>query len=257
MKFTFGIITSEKNFKNTDFDFLDLIIKSIKDQNIPEYEIIVVGGKHIEGENVKHIKFDETIKNMWITRKKNLITENAKYENIVYMHDYICLLDNWYKCFLEYGDDFFICMNKIVNVDDISRVKDWCLWSDDVNNFLKSNRLVIPYDVENLNKMMYIPGYYWVAKKSVMLENKLNEDLMWGQGEDVEWSLRVRNKYKFSINEKSMVKSLKMMPVMVECEKEDIEILNNNITGYNNDATYTKLLYSHGIYNHIQRNKKN
>jgi hypothetical protein len=42
-----------------------------------------------------------------------------------------------------------------------------------------------------------------------MLEFPLNEGLTWGQGEDVDWSIRVRDKYNFSINEKSEVNLLK------------------------------------------------
>ena len=34
---------------------------------------------------------------LYNSKKKNIITQNAKYENIVYMHDYIVLDNNWYK----------------------------------------------------------------------------------------------------------------------------------------------------------------
>jgi hypothetical protein len=48
-----------------------------------------------------------------------------------------------------------------------------------------------------------------MAKRSVMQEFPLNEELVWGKTEDVEWSKRVREKYKFSMNEKAAVKFLK------------------------------------------------
>lgn len=32
-------------------------------------------------------------------QKKNIIVLNAKYENIVLLHDYVKLGDNWYKGF--------------------------------------------------------------------------------------------------------------------------------------------------------------
>ena len=53
---------------------------------------------------------------------------------------------------------------------------------------------------------MYISGTYWIAKKRVMEEFPLNENLFWGQGEDVEWSKSVTKKYNFSINPNSIVK---------------------------------------------------
>ena len=82
MNFTFGIIT--------ELGVWDGVIESIVSQNIPNYEIIVVGGKS-PSSNVKHIPFDETYKKDWITRKKNIITSEARYTNIVYMHDYYSL----------------------------------------------------------------------------------------------------------------------------------------------------------------------
>ena len=50
------------------------------------FEIIVVGSnKNFNLENIHNVDFDEEEKNGWITRKKNLITSNSNYENILYM----------------------------------------------------------------------------------------------------------------------------------------------------------------------------
>ena len=99
MEFTFGIITSGNNFKN-----ISKIIASIENQSIENYEIIIVGGENIfKSEDVLHYPFDDTLKNGWITKKKNIIISKAKYENIVFMHDYIVFHKNWYKGFLKFG----------------------------------------------------------------------------------------------------------------------------------------------------------
>ena len=50
----------------------------------------------------------------------------------------------------------------------------------------------MPYDYDGGH--MYISGAYWVAKKHVMEAEPLNEDLKHSEAEDVEWSLRVRDK---------------------------------------------------------------
>jgi hypothetical protein len=42
-----------------------------------------------------------------------------------------------------------------------------------------------------------------------MEEFPLNESLKWGQGEDVEWSQRVKSKFDFSINPNSIIRLLK------------------------------------------------
>jgi len=183
LKITFGIITTE----NTQ-SYLNDIIGSIRSQNIPDdsYEIIIVGNCTISNQqDVRVIGFDESQKNMWITKKKNIITAEARYENIVYMHDYLSLGSNWYNNFLEFGAEWDICMNAIKNPDG-SRILDWVGLPDD----RVYGNVVLPYQYKG-SAGMYIPGYFWIAKKSLMLEYPLNEDFSWGEGEDIEWSKRV------------------------------------------------------------------
>lgn len=215
MDFTIGIITSEDKEKQLNF-----IIDSIEKQKIPNYEIVLVGGDGINRDNVVHIPFDELQKDAWITRKKNLITENAKYDNIVYMHDYLFFEDGWYDGFVKNGDDFKICTNVVKNVDG-SRFRDWTLWAElshltnedikkeDVQYIEEKRMFLLPYDMKHLSKYMYISGAYWVAKKSIMEEFPLDESLSWGEGEDVEWSKLVREKYDFTMNDNSSVRFMK------------------------------------------------
>ena len=207
MNFTFGIITDGNNDS-----YLNQVIDSIESLNIPEYEIIVVGNSKINRNKTFVIEFDETIKKSWITKKKNLITENAKYDNIVYSHDYIVYESDWYEGYLKYGDNFKICMNKILN-SDYSRWRDWVLWPHNsliTDSIVGKNRQCnIPYELIHLTKYMYISGTYWVAKKDVMKKFPLDETLSWGESEDVSWSMCVRDNYKFSINVNSTVRSLK------------------------------------------------
>jgi len=236
MKFTFGIIT------NNNIREVNLIIDSIEKQHIPEYEIIIVGiNDVIKRKNTKCISFNENIHPGWITRKKNIITHNAVYENIVYMHDYIVLEDNWYSGFLKYGNNFDIIVNKIINSDG-SRFRDWILnidflkgmflkiiqntptlnapdtWiksSEDIRGKLNIHNNVstvfLDYDNDGQRwqNYIYLSGGFFICKKSVMIDFPLNENLLHCQGEDVEWSQRVRTKYKFKINKYSSVKLLK------------------------------------------------
>ena len=204
MKFTFGITTNNGVLTSK-------IVESIRREKIPEYEIIVIGSTLVTGEDIINISFDENQKFGWITKKKNIITERAKFDNIVYMHDYICLNDSWYQGQLQAGEYFSIRMDKIIN-NDGSRFRDWCLWAHNDNfmdSLLGNTGLLLPYEFENLSRFMYISGSYWVAKKSVMQQFPLNEDLVWGQGEDVEWSKRVRSVYNFTMNQNSSVFILK------------------------------------------------
>jgi len=207
MNFTFGIITNGENKKN-----LIKVINSIHKLNIPNYEIIIVGNIFIESNKTIIINFDENIKKSWVTKKKNIITSTAKFENIVYLHDYIIFNKDWYLNFLNFGNDFEICMNQILNKDG-TRFRDWTIWPhngikiDDIVN--ENKECLLPYHVTNLTKLMYISGSYWVAKKYFMLNYPLNENLSWGEGEDVEWSKVVREVTNFQCNSNSKVILLK------------------------------------------------
>ena len=120
-----------------------------------------------------------------------------------------------------------VCMNKIVNPDN-TRITDWVIWPHNDNFMddivLPSRECLIPYEMTHLSKYMYISGTYWVAKKEVMKEFPLDESLSWGESEDVEWSKKVRNKYSFSINSNSIVKTLKYKYNHFNLAKENILI---------------------------------
>ena len=225
MNFTFGIITNGENDV-----FLNEIIKSIHHQKIPNYEILIIGNSEVDGEMVKVIPFDETIKSTWITKKKNIITSESKYDNIVFLHDYVKFLDGWYEGQMDCGNEFFVRMDIVVD-NDGQRFRDWCIWPGNGNEMDSIIGLdcLIPYDISNLSKYMYISGTYWVAKKHVMIEFKLNEDLIWCQGEDLEWSERIKNKYKISFNKNSSVRLLKQKDVIFKSfSNNTLEFIKKN-----------------------------
>jgi hypothetical protein len=186
MNFTFGIITSANSC-----NYINNIINSIEQQNIPNYEIIIVGTNKDLINNSKNtviVEFDENTRPGWITKKKNIITEMAKYENIVFLHDYILFEPNWYTGFIQFDkefNDWELSMCKIKNIDG-ARAVDWMGLPNDT----KYGNVLLPYEYHN-PKGMYIPGNFWVAKKSIMEKHKLNENLLWEQAEDIEWSKRV------------------------------------------------------------------
>lgn len=222
MDFTFGIIT------DGNYDpMVDKIISSIRDEKIPNYEIIIVGNSKITGDDIKVIPFDENIKWRWITRKKNIITENAKYENIVYLHDYVYLLPGWYDGWLKFGENFKACMNIILN-EDGTRFRDWLLWDNplDENNryIINNSEHIIPYHVTNLSRYMYFSGAYWVAKKEIMEKYPLDERLVWNEGEDVDWSKRYRSDNEFQMNIYSTVKTMKYKNPVFNILCDDIVI---------------------------------
>jgi len=160
-------------------------------------------------------------------KKKNLITQNSIFENIVFLHDYITFSDGWYSGQILSGNYFDIRMDIILNKDG-SRFRDWCLWphnqinhGQSTEDIIKSSAL-LPYEINNLNQFQYISGSYWISKKKVMVEFPLNEDLTWGEAEDVEWSKRVRLHYTFTMNTKSIVQFKKQKSVVFNLTTNEI-----------------------------------
>jgi hypothetical protein len=201
--FTFGIITAGGADAN-----IEKIVQSIKYQNIPKYEILIVGETCVKGEFIRVIPFDETIKKAWITKKKNSIAQEAKYENIVLLHDYVEFCPGWYEGFLKFGNDFKICVNKITTLSG-KRFRDFCLFKE----FLPTDSTLLPYSAKlspSLSKLAYISGTYYVVKREVALHHPLDERLCWSQGEDVLFSQTLsKNGILFECNPFSTVTLLK------------------------------------------------
>jgi hypothetical protein len=210
MEFTFGIITN-----GTQDIFLQLILNSIYEENIPHYEVIIVGNTTIiPTKYVRIIPFDETVKPMWITRKKNIISLEAKYENIVFLHDYVRLEKGWYAGFLQFGNDFQFCTNKIQNING-DRYNDytlflWYMLEIDTRFQLQC---LLPYDFKPTylsNKLTYIPGYYYIIKKNLALQYPLDERKGHTEGEDIDLSYSLtQNNIMIKCNSYSTVKFLK------------------------------------------------
>jgi len=210
MDFTFGIITDGSK---QAAERLSVIIESIEAEKIPRYEVVIVGNvQHAPmGDRLRAIHFNESLRRNWITRKKNMITEQARYANVVYMHDYLKLVSGWYEGWKVFGDNFTAAMNVILNADG-TRYRDWTLSPDSSVAALKkavgvdSAQNLLPYDQSDLSRAMYFSGAYWVAKRDTMRAIPLDENLVWGEGEDVEWSRRFREKHEFRMNPYSAVR---------------------------------------------------
>ncbi|MGX9519175.1 hypothetical protein ACWX0P_10320 [Vibrio mediterranei] len=204
---------------------------------VDNYEIIVVGNPSLEKLTLKNkvriINFPEKVfeinfsmgsfkkalrkmslvpmfyRTGDICRKKNLAANIAKYDSMCVMHDYVGLEPGWRKGYDNFSSSWSVCMNIVLNKDG-ERHRDWMAWDHPAltKGECKICPCLIPYD--KYTKYMYISGAYFCVKTSFFADNLLDESLFWGEGEDVEWSLRVREKTKFKMNCGSSVKYLKL-----------------------------------------------
>lgn len=209
MDFSFCIITDGSDVAK---ERIKLTINTIESLNIPNYEILCIGGQDtfedIKNVNFKKFIFDESIKPAWITKKKNEIAKIAKYENLVMFHDYFIFEINWYKSYLEIknrGISWDISCNPVMMINNQRDYTDWITWDHPVYGKQKS----INYHNWTMTKNQYISGGYFLVKKQFMLDNPFNEELVANQEEDVEWSLRVREKANIICNPYAFVKHTK------------------------------------------------
>ena len=202
MNFTFGILT-----RYDDEEKLNEVIDSIHNLKIKEkggdYQILVIGGQKKEGsEHVRYIYFDESVKDGWVTKKKNLLARAANHQNIVLMHDYFVFDEKWYDGFLEFGNNWDICSCPQILINGKRHFTDWVTWDSPI--FPRYTAL--PYDEWTHVNYMYQSGGFTIAKTQLIIDNPFNESLAWGQADDVEWSLRVRDKYRYVCNKNSVVR---------------------------------------------------
>jgi hypothetical protein len=222
---TFCIVTAEGNDEVLS-KCIDKIYCEL--EGVQNFEIIIVGNTQItmkkKFDKLKVIPFIENVftlklgnirralvgkslkalffKTGAISHKKNLASKNSKFDKLCFMHDYVGLESGWLKGFEKFGNDWNVCTNIILQQDG-RRARDWVLW----DHPLVGGPGLLPY--EKTSKFMYISGGYFCVKREFFLNNPLNERLFWGEGEDVEWSLRVREKIKFYINTNSEVKFMR------------------------------------------------
>ena len=185
------------------------VIKSIRNLNIENYEILVIGGEGNKfigsNKDLKKIDFDETQQRGWITKKKNDIAKIAKYDNLVIMHDYFVFHYNWYQGYLKILDRFEncdLCLNPVQMIDGRREFTDWVTYDHPVYGLHGS----VPYVDESNVKHQYFSGGYFVVKKDFFLANPLDEKLLAHQEEDVEWSLRIRDTANVIFNPYSVVR---------------------------------------------------
>jgi hypothetical protein len=196
---TFGICTDGI----TNVKFHQKIIDSIRNLNIPHYEIIFATENEnyvLDGPDLK-VLLVKTNKPMHITLKKNRIAEISRYPNLCLMHDYMYPELGWYEGFQKFGYNWDICSSIFLNPDG-SHGDEWIHYRGPFS----CKRL--PYHWRP-NENSFVPGMYFCVKKSFIIEHPLDENLIWGQNEDLVWSASIHRFWNYVFNQNSTIRSLK------------------------------------------------
>jgi hypothetical protein len=108
------------------------------------------------------------------------------------MHDYHIFEPDWYIEFEKFGTDWDICVHQIRHMPEQASIRCNGWRAESIPGYPEiPNAMTIPWDIDCFIPYMPIQGAYWVAKKYVMLEQPLDERLIFGDSEDIEWSSRV------------------------------------------------------------------
>jgi hypothetical protein len=196
---SFAIVTSGDNDQH-----LHNTVKSILDLDLESFEIIIIGRSEFPNPSVKCVAFDESVRDGWITRKKNLAVSHSKGHIVVILHDYMKLNQDWTRSRVEslITSTWDVAMCRITNPDG-TRWVDWTLWTQNSFGirwwFNRTLANLVPYTSKNLTRFMYVGGAVMIVRREFMLDNPLDENLTWGEGEDVEWSLRVRKFWNYKM----------------------------------------------------------
>lgn len=215
----------------------DKIVEDKKSQrlwkNIQKIQITTIGDLSSDTE---HIEFDGNI-----SQKLNLGVKNARNDYVVWIRDYMKLYPGYLYSWANFilNDRFHnlrlntkldIGMNIVLNKDG-TRFRDWCSWSDPdlmpgewvqqekfCPNGIKyyGRPCLAPYNYNN-TKHMYVSGGYFVASKKFLLDNPFDESLSLGQAEDIEFSLRVRDKWNYKMNIGAKIGLSKQKDVILPC----------------------------------------
>jgi hypothetical protein len=182
-KWTFGIITNGQRM-----DWMEEILESIHAQKIPEYEIIVCGTYHDQKkDNFTYIPFNQRDDLGWITRKKNLIIQKAKYENLCIIHDRAIFPKNWFTEMKKYGNCFEIMCNR--QFYQGMRAYDWTTLGGPDGTQYK----MLLLDYRDWDWWSVIGGMQIISKKSILQKVPLDETRHWNGFEDSELTFNLRD----------------------------------------------------------------
>lgn len=169
---------------------------------------------------------NDTEKYANISRKKNIIISQAKFENICIAHNRYKLDANFIKAFDRINHDFDICVVKQILNDTGERVPDWVSQASDQRltaNYLLNYGEYSPY--------LYVPGGLVIGKKHVLTAFPFNDLGTWNMAEDVELSQRLMSAdYLPRLNTKTIARVLQLRKeIIADFKKPDLNNFYHHI----------------------------
>lgn len=174
-------------------------IKQINAFEIPQCEIIVCGPAPSDNlpKNVHVIDdspiYKESEKRYPIGKKKMLIINSAKYNNLMLIHDRFIFAVDWYQKMRDYGNYFDVLMPPMFSIEyeGYRAGGDWKI--ADLYNFKKiPDDRNIPY--EKYDYRICANGGLILGKLDKIKRVPLEDAYYWDEAEDVIWSAQVTSR---------------------------------------------------------------
>ena len=194
---------SKKNKKGWSIIFLTYNINDNLKSKIKKYkeifklkkhEIIILANFNKNKISIKGVRLiNLNTKKITLGKKRNLGIKLSNYSNLIMTLDYF-VLDKFKLRNIEREiskNDILIAKIKTL---DKKRYLDWVFL-----DYPKIGKALCPYNLKD-RRYMYFHGSYIISKKKFMKKNLYSNYLDHRQGEDVDWSLKVRKKIKFKLS---------------------------------------------------------
>lgn len=157
------------------------------------YEIIVLTNFNKSKISIKNVNIiNLNSEKITLGKKRNLAIKLTKFKNIIMTLDYFLLKKFDIKNIEKEISKNDLLVPKIKTIDG-KRYLDW-LYLD----YPKIGKSFSPYDVKD-RRYIYFHGSYFIFKKKFIEKNMFSNFLDHKQGEDIDWSLKVRKKIKFKL----------------------------------------------------------
>jgi hypothetical protein len=182
-RWTFGVVTNGRRDA-----VVDAMIGTIRRQRIPEYEVIVCGtSAHRSAPDIRYIPFSEQDDRGWITRKKNLIAEAARFENLAIVHDRVLFRAGWYRGMRRFGNHFD-ALSCVQRMRAGFRTWDWVTSSAPLGAPAYG---CVGLDYRDWDPYVFMDGGLTIVKRRVWEQCPWDERRFWNDREDVDISHRI------------------------------------------------------------------
>lgn len=188
---SFGVITNATTVEGI-MPFVDSVL-AIAGLDATARQIVVCGPRVLGNAMVRE-KLDVTFVEEpdaftdrgWITRKKNLVVQAARYETIVLCHDRYVVPTDFMQLLRAFGGDFDTLVPRQIRPDG-ARYPDWVTLG---SAWHWGAPAMLHYD--DWTPFIYINGGAIIAKVALLREIPWNDLVFWNQAEDVELTRRLQ-----------------------------------------------------------------